>query len=106
TFCFRGLDNSSYYILAEDPRYYYDTTGCGNTLNLKHPRVLQMVMDSLRYWVESCHVDGFRFDLATALGRERDSFEATSVFFDTGRQDPVLSGGKLIAEPWVFGLDG
>src|SRR5690606_29528078 len=63
TFCFRGWDNASYYMLAEDRRYYYDTSGCGNTLNLKHPRVLQMVMDSLRYWVEACHVDGFRFDL-------------------------------------------
>ncbi|WP_173932370.1 glycogen debranching protein GlgX [Chelativorans sp. Marseille-P2723] len=106
TLSFRGLDNASYYILADDPRYYYDTTGCGNTLNLKHPRVLQMVMDSLRYWVEECHVDGFRFDLATALGRERDNFEPSSVFFDTVRQDPVLSGVKLIAEPWDLGPDG
>src|SRR5690606_16258437 len=106
TFCFRGLDNSSYYILAEDCRYYYDTTGCGNTLNLRHPRVLQMVMDSLRYWVESCHVDGFRFDLATALGRERDDFEPSSVFFDTVRQDPVVSRVKLIAEPWDIGPNG
>lgn len=106
TLSFRGLDNASYYLLGEDPRYYYDTTGCGNTLNLKHPRVLQMVMDSLRYWVESCHVDGFRFDLATALGRERDNFEPASVFFDTVRQDPVLSRVKLIAEPWDLGPDG
>jgi isoamylase len=106
TLSFRGLDNASYYILGEDPRYYYDTTGCGNTLNLKHPRVLQMVMDSLRYWVEACHVDGFRFDLATALGRERDNFEPASVFFDTVRQDPVLSRVKLIAEPWDLGPDG
>jgi glycogen operon protein len=106
TLSFRGLDNASYYILGEDPRYYYDTTGCGNTLNLKHPRVLQMVMDSLRYWVEACHVDGFRFDLATALGRERDNFEPASVFFDTVRQDPVLSRIKLVAEPWDLGPDG
>ncbi len=106
TLSFRGLDNASYYILGDDPRYYYDTTGCGNTLNLKHPRVLQMVMDSLRYWVEECHVDGFRFDLATALGRERDNFEPSSVFFDTLRQDPVLSRVKLIAEPWDLGPDG
>ncbi|WP_274424055.1 glycogen debranching protein GlgX [Chelativorans sp. YIM 93263] len=106
TLSFRGLDNASYYILGDAPRYYYDTTGCGNTLNLKHPRVLQMVMDSLRYWVEECHVDGFRFDLATALGRERDNFEPTSVFFDTVRQDPVLSRVKLIAEPWDLGPDG
>jgi isoamylase len=106
TLSFRGLDNASYYILGDDPRYYYDTTGCGNTLNLKHPRVLQMVMDSLRYWVEECHVDGFRFDLATALGRERDHFEPSSVFFDTVRQDPVLSQVKLIAEPWDLGPEG
>ena len=106
TLSFRGLDNASYYILGDDPRYYFDTTGCGNTLNLKHPRVLQMVMDSLRYWVEECHVDGFRFDLATALGRERDNFEPSSVFFDTVRQDPVLSRVKLIAEPWDLGPDG
>jgi isoamylase len=106
TFSFRGLDNASYYILGDDPRYYYDTTGCGNTLQLKHPRVLQMVMDSLRYWVEECHIDGFRFDLATALGRERDAFDPSSVFFDTIRQDPVLSRVKLIAEPWDLGPDG
>lgn len=106
TLSFRGLDNASYYILGDDPRYYYDTTGTGNTLKLRHPRVLQMVMDSLRYWVESCHVDGFRFDLGTALGRERDEFEPSSVFFDTVRQDPVLSRIKLIAEPWDIGPNG
>ena len=106
TLSFRGLDNASYYILEDDPRFYYDVTGCGNTLNLKHPRVLQMIMDSLRYWVEACHVDGFRFDLATALGRERDVFDPSSVFFDTVRQDPVLSRVKLIAEPWDLGPDG
>jgi isoamylase len=106
TLSFRGIDNSNYYILRDDPRYYFDATGCGNTLNLRHPRVLQMVMDSLRYWVECCHVDGFRFDLATALGRERDVFDPAAVFFDTVRQDPVLSRVKLIAEPWDVGPDG
>lgn len=106
TLSFRGLDNASYYILGDDPRYYYDTTGCGNTLNLEHARVLQMVMDSLRYWVEQCHVDGFRFDLATALGRERDNFDPSSIFYDAVHQDPVLSRVKLIAEPWDLGPDG
>ncbi len=106
TLSFRGIDNANYYILADEPRHYFDTTGCGNTLNLKHPRVLQMVMDSLRYWVETCHVDGFRFDLTTALGRERDAFDPSAVFFDTLRQDPVLSRVKLIAEPWDVGPDG
>ena len=71
--------------------YYFDATGCGNTVNLRHPRVLQMVMDSLRYWVEECHVDGFRFDLATSLGREYDQFDPNAVFFDAVRQDPVLA---------------
>ncbi|WP_026379409.1 glycogen debranching protein GlgX [Afifella pfennigii] len=106
TLSFRGIDNASYYMLADDPRHYYDTTGTGNTLNLRHPRVLQMVTDSLRYWVEECHVDGFRFDLATALGRERESFSHDAVFFDTIRQDPILSRVKLIAEPWDIGPDG
>ena len=106
TLSFRGIDNASYYILADDPRYYYDTTGCGNTVNLRHQRVLQMVMDSLRYWVEECHVDGFRFDLASSLGRERDVFDQHSVFFDAARQDPVLSRVKLIAEPWDTGPNG
>ncbi len=106
TFSFRGIDNASYYILSEDPRYYFDVTGCGNTLNLKHERVLQMVVDSLREWVQECHVDGFRFDLATALGRDVGTFDPTSVFFDTIAQDPVLSRVKLIAEPWDVGPDG
>src|SRR3546814_5673776 len=79
---FRGADNASYYILDSDPRYYFDVTGCGNTLNLKNSRVLQMVMDSLRYWVEEVHVDGFRFDLATALGCERVHFDENDVFLD------------------------
>jgi glycogen operon protein len=106
TLSFKGIDNASYYILADDPRYYYDTTGCGNTVNLRHQRVLQMVMDSLRYWVEGCHVDGFRFDLASSLGRDRDSFNPDAVFLDAIRQDPVLGRAKLIAEPWDTGPDG
>ena len=106
TLSFRGIDNASYYILADDPRYYYDTTGCGNTVRLGHQRVLQMVMDSLRYWVEECHVDGFRFDLASSLGRERDQFDSNAIFLDAVHQDPVLAGIKLIAEPWDTGPNG
>jgi glycogen operon protein len=106
TLSFKGLDNASYYLMADDPRYYFDTTGCGNTVNLAHQRVLQMVMDSLRYWAEACHVDGFRFDLASSLGRDRDVFNANATFLDAVRQDPVLSQVKLIAEPWDTGPDG
>jgi len=106
TLSFRGIDNASYYMLAEDRRFYFDATGTGNTVNLRHPRVLQMVTDSLRYWVEECHVDGFRFDLATSLGREYDQFDNNAVFFDTVRQDPVLSRVKMIAEPWDVGPNG
>ena len=106
TLSFRGIDNSSYYMLAADRHFYFDTTGTGNTVNLRHPRVLQMVMDSLRYWVENFHVDGFRFDLATSLGREYDSFDPNAVFYDALRQDPVLSRVKLIAEPWDVGPNG
>ena len=106
TLSFRGIDNASYYLLGEDKRFYFDTTGCGNTINLRHPRVLQMVMDSLRYWVEDCHVDGFRFDLASSLGREYDNFDPNAVFFDAVRQDPVLSRVKMIAEPWDLGPNG
>jgi isoamylase len=106
TLSFRGIDNASYYMLGEDKRFYFDATGCGNTLNLRHPRVLQMVTDSLRYWVEECHVDGFRFDLATSLGREREQFDAHAAFFDTVRQDPVLARVKMIAEPWDVGPYG
>ena len=106
TLSFRGIDNASYYIPADDPRYYYDTTGCGNTVNIAHQRVLQMVMDSLRFWVESCHVDGFRFDLASSLGRDRETFNPNAVFLDAVRQDPVLGRVKLIAEPWDTGPDG
>ena len=107
TFSFRGIDNSSYYwLLPDQPRYYQDFTGCGNALNLSHPRVLQMVMDSLRYWVQVCHVDGFRFDLATTLGRGPNGFDRTTAFFGAIRQDPVLADVKLIAEPWDVGLGG
>ena len=106
TLSFRGIDNANYYFLDEDPRFYWDTTGTGNTMNMHHPRVLQMVMDSLRYWVEECHVDGFRFDLATQLGREREHFDPNAIFFNAIAQDPVLSQVKLIAEPWDIGPDG
>ncbi len=106
TLSFRGIDNASYYMLDDDKRYYFDTTGCGNTINQFHPRVLQMIMDSLRYWAEECHVDGFRFDLASSLGRERREFEGNARFFDAVLQDPTLSGLKLIAEPWDVGEGG
>jgi len=107
TLSFRGLDNASYYRLVPDnPRHYINDTGTGNTLNLSHPRVLQMVMDSLRYWVTDFHVDGFRFDLCSTLGREGYGFDPGSGFFDAIRQDPVLSRVKLIAEPWDPGPGG
>jgi isoamylase len=107
TLSFRGLDNASYYRLeANDPRRYVNDTGTGNTLNLSHARVLQMVMDSLRYWVGCFHVDGFRFDLATTLGREANGFDPGAGFFDALRQDPVLARVKLIAEPWDIGPGG
>jgi glycogen operon protein len=107
TLCFRGIDNSSYYMLVPDkPRYYLDFTGTGNTLNLRHPRVLQMVLDSLRYWVTEMHVDGFRFDLAASLARELFSVNMLSTFFITLQQDPILSRVKLIAEPWDVGPGG
>ena len=107
TLSFRGIDNASYYLNAPDnPRHTYDCTGCGNTLNIAHPMVLRMVLDSLRYWVEACHVDGFRFDLATTIGREAAGFERDGAFFSAIRQDPVLSSVKLIAEPWDVGQDG
>ena len=105
TLSFRGIDNTSYYWLSKDqPRYYENFTGTGNALNLTHPRVLQMVMDSLRYWVEIGHVDGFRFDLATTLGRGPNGFDPGATFFAAIRQDPVLAAVKLIAEPWDVGL--
>jgi isoamylase len=107
TLSFRGIDNSSYYwLLPDQPRYYADFTGCGNALNLTHPRVLQMVMDSLRYWVQVCHVDGFRFDLASTLGRGPNGFDGGVGFFAAVRQDPILARVKLIAEPWDLGLGG
>jgi isoamylase len=107
TLSFRGIDNTSYYRLQPDqPRYYDDVTGCGNALNLTHPRVLQLVMDSLRYWVEVCHIDGFRFDLASTLGRGPGGFDRGAAFFAAVRQDPVLAGVKLIAEPWDIGPGG
>ena len=107
TLSFRGIDNASYYRLNPDnPRYYMDFTGTGNTLNLQHPRVLQLIMDSLRYWVLEMHVDGFRFDLASALARELFDVDRLGSFFDTIGQDPVLSQVKLIAEPWDIGSGG
>ena len=107
TLSFRGIDNVAYYRLTEDqPRYYENSTGCGNMLNLREPRVMQMVMDSLRYWVEEMHVDGFRFDLATTLARDGPDFDPHSHFLDAALQDPVLSKVKLIAEPWDLGDGG
>jgi glycogen operon protein len=106
TLSFRGIDNASYYMLASDRRRYVDVTGCGNSLNCRHPRVLQMVMDSLRYWVEEMHVDGFRFDLASTLGREPHGFDPYHGFFDAVTQDPVLSRVKMISEPWDIGMGG
>ena len=106
TLCFRGIDNASYYRLVDDRRYYMDYTGCGNTLNMTHPRTLQLIMDSLRYWVLEMHVDGFRFDLASTLARELHSVDRLGAFFDIIHQDPVLSQVKLIAEPWDLGEGG
>ena len=107
TLSFRGIDNAAYYRLSEGSRrHYVDFTGCGNTLNLDHPRVLQMVIDSLRYWVEVMHVDGFRFDLASTLARENGEFDHSSGFLKAVRQDPVLNRVKLIAEPWDLGAGG
>jgi len=106
TLSFRGIDNSSYYRLAEDARYHIDFTGCGNTLNMQHPRVLQLIMDSLRYWAVEMHVDGFRFDLASTLARELFEVNRLGAFFDIIHQDPVLSQVKLIAEPWDVGPGG
>ena len=104
---FRGVDNASYYrLMPDDPRHYMDFTGTGNSLNPVHPSVLRLIMDSLRYWVIECHVDGFRFDLASALAREFYDVDRLSAFFDTIHQDPVLSQVKLIAEPWDVGPGG
>jgi glycogen operon protein len=106
TLCFRGIDNASYYRLADDPRYYTDTTGTGNSLLMRSPHVLQMIMDSLRYWVTEMHVDGFRFDLAATLARQFHEVDRLSSFFDLVQQDPVVSQVKLIAEPWDVGEGG
>jgi glycogen operon protein len=107
TCSFRGIDNASYYRLSDkDPRYYMDYTGCGNTLAMQNPRVLQFIMDSLRYWVLNMHVDGFRFDLASTLARELHEVNKLGAFFDIIHQDPVLSQVKLIAEPWDLGAGG
>lgn len=106
TLSFRGLDNMSYYRLLDGGRHYVNDTGTGNTLNVRHPMVLRMIMDSLRYWVEVMHVDGFRFDLATVLGRETEGFNRNGGFLDALGQDPVLNKVKLIAEPWDLGPGG
>ena len=107
TVCFRGIDNTAYYRAVDgQPRYYMDYTGCGNTLNMRHPRALQLLMDSLRYWVTEMHVDGFRFDLAAALARELHEVDRLGAFFDIIHQDPTLSQVKLIAEPWDLGEGG
>jgi len=107
TLCFRGVDNASYYrLVPDDRRYYMDYTGCGNSLNMTHPRTLQLIMDSLRYWILEMHVDGFRFDLASTLARELHEVDRLGAFFDIIHQDPVISQVKLIAEPWDLGEGG
>ena len=104
---FRGIDNAAYYrLMADDRRYYMDYTGTGNSLNMRHPHVLQLIMDSLRYWILEMHVDGFRFDLASTLARELHDVDRLSAFFDIIQQDPVISQVKLIAEPWDIGEGG
>jgi glycogen operon protein len=107
TLSFRGIDNTAYYRLRDDDqRYYVDYTGCGNSLNVRHPHALQLILDSLRYWILEMHVDGFRFDLASALARELHDVDRLSAFFDLVQQDPVVSQVKLIAEPWDVGEGG
>jgi len=107
TLCFRGIDNAAYYRLVDDDRaHYYDTTGTGNSLLMRHPHVLQLIMDSLRYWVSEVHVDGFRFDLAATLARQFHEVDRLSAFFDIVQQDPIISQVKLIAEPWDLGEGG
>src|SRR6185437_9118814 len=104
---FKGIDNAAYYrLVPDDPRFYYDTTGTGNSLNVRHPHTLQLIMDSLRYWVTEMHVDGFRFDLAASLARQFHDVDRLSAFFDLIHQDPVTSQVKLIAEPWDIGDGG
>src|SRR6185312_1107591 len=106
TLSFRGLDNAAYYHLADDRRYTFDVTGTGNTLGVGHPRTLQLITDSLRYWVSEMHVDGFRFDLAPALARSFREYDKLAPFFDLLLQDPTLAGVHLIAEPWDVGAGG
>lgn len=107
TLCYRGIDNASYYVLnSENKRYYYDSTGCGASFNAENPYALQLIMDSLRYWVQEMHVDGFRFDLATTLCRKKGSFTTECGFLYAVRQDPVLKNVKLISEPWDVGDGG
>src|ERR687887_4182 len=107
TLSFRGIDNAAYYRLVDgDWAHYYDTTGTGNSLLMRHPYVLQLIMDSLRYWVTEMHVDGFRFDLAATLARQFHEVDRLSAFFDLIQQDPVISRVKLIAEPWDVGDGG
>jgi isoamylase len=107
TLSWRGFGNASYYrLLPDDPRYHINDTGCGNTMDMSHRRVIQMILDSLRYWVQEYHIDGFRFDLCATLGREPHGFDPGSGFFDALMQDPVLSQTKLIAEPWDIGPGG
>jgi glycogen operon protein len=106
TLSWRGIDNKAYYRAAPDPRYYMDYTGCGNTFDMTNPRVLQLIMDSLRYWITQMHVDGFRFDLASTLARELHEVNKLGAFFDIIQQDPIISQVKLIAEPWDLGEGG
>jgi glycogen operon protein len=107
TYSFKGIDNATYYRLKKtDQRFYLNYSGCGNTLDIQHPRVLQLVMDNLRYWVQTIGIDGFRFDLATVVGRGDDDFLTSANFFNCVRQDPLLAGVKLIAEPWDIGPGG
>lgn len=107
TMSYRGIDNAAYYRLSpEDPRYYMDFTGCGNTFQMQNPRVLQLIMDSLRFWIQQMHIDGFRFDLASTLARELHEVNKLGAFFDIIQQDPIISQVKLIAEPWDLGAGG
>ena len=107
TFSLKGIDNSTYYrLVGDDPRHYFDYTGTGNSLNVRHPQTLQLIMDSLRYWITECHIDGFRFDLASTLARSLHEVDQLSSFFTIIRQDPVISRVKLIAEPWDVGAGG
>src|SRR6185295_17338146 len=106
TLSLRGIDNRTYYRLDQNPRFYTDFTGTGNSLNMQHPRTIQLIMDSLRYWVTDMHVDGFRFDLAPVLARELHDVDKLSAFFDIIHQDPTLANVKLIAEPWDVGPGG